>query len=210
MLESSRKHSANLAGCNFATQFTLTSHQGKLHLSDCNITEKIELRKKRRNINLPLLFFSESNNRKSQLKGLEALSCYSSLETSHIRHGNTLNRGGGLLCAHARGYGPVLMGRSLQGGTSLPWLWLPSAFALLCHGMPRAGGLTLCPVRSGKSPRCHCQGLGHRCVLEHKYCSRAAWEPAVFPLCRSRLSLSEVTECRCQLGRSSTNQSLTA
>ena len=210
MLRSSRKHSANSAGCNFATQFTLTSHQGKLHLSNCDITEKIELREKRRNINLPLLLFSESNNRKSQLKGLEAPSRYSSLETSRIRRRNTLNSGGGPLCAHLGGHGPVPMGRSLQRATSLPWLWLPSAFALLCRGMPPADGLMLCPVGSSKSPRCHCQGLGHDCVPEHKYCSGAAREPAIFPLCGSRLSLSEVTECGCQLGRSSTNQSLAA
>ena len=126
MLKSSRKHSANSAGCNFATQFTLTSHQGKLHLSNCNITEKIELREKRRNINLPLLLFSESNNRKSQLKGLEAPSCYSSLETSHIRRRNTLSRGGGPLCV------PTLGDMGL-----FPW-------ASPCRGLPHCPGFG-CP-----------------------------------------------------------------
>lgn len=89
-------------GCNFAMQFTLTSHQGRLHLSNCNITEKTELKKRRWNINLPPLLLSESNARKSQLEGLEDPSCYSSLETNHLRHRNIPNHGPGLLHVHAR------------------------------------------------------------------------------------------------------------
>lgn len=208
MLESSRKHSANSAGCNFAMWFTLTSHQGKLHFSNRNIAEKSELRekKKRRNINLPLLLFSESNSRKSQLQGLEAPSCYSSLETSRIRYRNSLNGGGGLLRAHPGGHGLFPQAcpcRELRAALAL-------ALALLCCGMPWADGLMLRPVQRSKCPRCRWQGLGHCCVPKHKYCSGAAREPAIFPLRRSRLSLSEVTDCGCQLSRSSTNQSLAA
>lgn len=88
-----RKRSRNSAGCNSATRPALTSHQGKLHLSNCNITGKIELGKKGRNINLPLLLFSESSDGKSRLKGLEAQSCYFCLETSHKKGTNTLTMG---------------------------------------------------------------------------------------------------------------------
>lgn len=93
-----RKRSTNSASCNSATQPALTSHQGKLHLSNCNITGKTELGKKGRNINLPLLLFSESSNGKSRLKGLQAQSCYFCLESSHKKrnkhpgHGRALPR----------------------------------------------------------------------------------------------------------------------
>lgn len=122
------------------------------------------------------MLFSESNNRKSQLKGLEALSCYSSLETSHVIHRKTLSCVWGLLRAHQGDVGPFL-------GHVSPFPWAgprrglpphPSfghPWHLLCSGMPWADNpaaaleqhLPSAPGRAGTPLSPHTQLLQQGC-----------------------------------------------